>query len=230
MRGFELIGGSQSHRTAQGNSKYYGRKADREIAEESQSNRTAQAIPRFKKSRHFKAGRKRVAIPTCCSGQFQALMPGDRLSDAKMESQSNRTAQGDSKHEENYDSKGPHMHVSQSHHTAQGDSKEQGCNQPHDGLHLSQSHCTDQGNSKDSSIHLYFDYDITASQSHRTAQGNSKVLLGTDAQGRHHHLVAIPPHYSGQFQDGEIKYGPSTALAGRNPTVLLRAIPRSTSG
>ena len=93
---------------------------------------------------------------------------------------------------------------------------------------------------------------VQLSQSHRTAQGNSKG--GAGMQDRVEVEVAIPPYCSGQFQaeeafltsgtnifesqshrtaQGDSKAAshrqPRRCRSCRNPTVLLRAIPRATT-
>ena len=69
---------------------------------------------------------------------------------------------------------------------------------------------------------------IIPSQSHRTAQGNSKESVKR-CKRNDLEYVAIPPYCSGQFQGlFGIPVPPQTVRLSRNPTVLLRAIPRTT--
>ena len=70
-------------------------------------------------------------------------------------------------------------------------------------------------------------YQLVESQSHRTAQGNSEKdsMFDSSRNGR---KVAIPPYCSGQFRtrDQEGNGNLRNDLESRNPTVLLRAIPK----
>ncbi len=141
----------------------------------------------------------RVAIPPYCSGQFQGVCRDRDRRPRTSQSQSHRTAQGNSKATSSLTRPG-RCSTSQSHRTAQGNSKK--------------------------IVRSIALLDGPKSQSHRTAQGNSKD--SPICWGYAESVVAIPPYCSGQFQVRLMGSGCCAYGLRRNPTVLLRAIPRPT--
>jgi hypothetical protein len=115
---------------------------------------------------------------------------------------------------------------SQSHRTAQGNS-ERGLGRPCRSSPIrSQSHRTAQDNSE-LHEHILDTTRAAMSQSHRTAQGNSEVhRFGVLRKREGQETVAIPPYCSGQFRGCAAGLGSTSPCSSRNPTVLLRAIPR----